>query len=177
MELHKLPQLIEAVKKCSVEESPRAKYKAKVSELPPPPPTHTIAGPQDEDEAREAAQAIANYLDEIHREASAVPFFEKLRRAGLLEGNTWKGTELQAGFAAYVFAEGYKDEGKPGKNGKQYDKYYQAVSQFSKFAGINKETLKRNLSFFRNNLSGGLEGAERYGSHEDEIMAVWDALA
>lgn len=174
-----IAQAIRAAKVASVEESPRAKYLEKVATLPPPPPKYTIAGPQDEDEAREAAKALSDYLEEMHRNSSAVPFFDNLRRAGLLEGNTWKGSELQAGFAAWYFAETYKDEGKPGKKGKkggQYDKYFQAAAQFSKIKGIKWETVKRNVSFFRDYLAGGLDGAERYAQHEDEIKAVLDAF-
>lgn len=172
----RIAQAIEAAKVASVKESPRAKYLEKVATLPPPPPKYTIAGPQDKDEEREAAKALSDYLEEMHRNSSAVPFFDNLRRAGLLEGNTWNGSELQAGFAAYLFATIYKGEGKPGKNGKQYDKYYQAAAQFSQFERINKETLKRYVSYFRDHLGEGLDGAERYGQHEDEIKAVLSAF-
>lgn len=157
------------------EESPRAKYLAKVAMLPPPPPKHTIAGPQDEAEAREAAKALADHLEEIHRETSTKPFFARLERAGLLEGNIWKGTLRQAGVAACKFEDEFQGKGTKGKNGKEYDPYYQVYTQFSKF-GIKVGTLKVYVSDYRDYQKQGIKGAQRYGPHEEEIEVVINAL-
>ena len=156
------------------EESPRAKFLEKKASIPPP-LYHTFAGPQDEDEAREAAQALSDYLEEIHHEISTKPFFDKLRRARLLEGNIWKGTLRQAGVAACKFEDEFQGTGTKGKNGKEYDSYYQVYTQFSKF-GIKVGTLKAYVSDYRDYEKKGIKGAQRYGAHEDEIEAVFDAL-
>ena len=157
------------------EESPRAKYLEKVASLPPP-PKYTMTGPQDKDEAREAAKALSDYLDEIHREISTQPFFCRLKDAGLWKGNIWKGTLRQAGVAACKFEDEYKGKGTKGKNGKEYDSYYQVYTQFSKRFGIKVGTLKAYVSDYRDYLKKGIKGMERYGAHEDEIEAVINAL-
>ena len=146
---------------------------AKVAQLPPPPPKHAIIGPQDADEAREASEALSRYLDEIHRETSTVPFFRKLKEAGLINGGKWCGSIRQAGVAAYIFARTYEDAGTKGKNGKQYDRYFQ-YKQFEQY-GISPGTLKAYVSAYRDYLDGGMEGF-KYAGHEDEIAAVLSAI-
>lgn len=124
-----------------------------------------------------------HHLDEvrsqrIEKTKTTTPFFDRLREAGLLEGNVWKGTPLQAGFAAYLFTIAFENEGHHDKKGSQHDKYYQAIAQFSKFDRINKETLKRNIVHARDHFEKDrTEAAARYGyQHEDEIEAVKNAF-
>ena len=121
---------------------------------------------------KKVVEELEGFLAEWEREKSNEPFFDRLRKAGLLEGNVWKGTLLQAGVAAYLFSLAFKDEGKRGKNGKQYDKYYQAIAQFSKFDGINKETLKRYMGYALEEDCSGI----RYYNHKDEVEAVINAF-
>ena len=165
---------VRAAKVASREESPRAQYGAKVAQLPPAPPKHAIIGPQDADEAREASEALSRYLDEIHRDTSTVPFFRKLKEAGLIDGGKWCGSIRQAGVAAYIFARTFEDAGTKGKNAKQYDRYFQYL-QFEKY-GINPGTLKAYVSAYRDYLKDGAQGLEKYAGHEDEIAAVLAAI-
>lgn len=112
------------------------------------------------------------WRERLQRIKTTEPFFDRLRKAGLMEGNVWKGTKLQAGFAAYLFTLAFKNEGKPDKNGKQHDKYYQAEAQFSKIKGIKWETVKRYISYAIEEDANGI----RYYNHMDEIEAVKNAF-
>lgn len=165
-----IAKTIKAIKTESVEKSTKKELE-KFGEI-------VAARKQPEQRAKElentkkVVEEIGGFLAEWDREKSNKPFFDRLRKAGLLEGNVWKGTKLQAGFAAYLFTLAFEDEGNPGKNGKQYDKYYQAIAQFSKFDGINKGTLKRYISYAREEEANGI----RYYNHQDEIEAVKNAF-
>lgn len=147
----------------------------------PPSLYHTLAGPQDMDEAEEANRAFMDAIEEIHhRKESTIGFFKRLKQAGLIEGNIWKGTLRQAGVAASYFADIFQGAGVIGKNGKEYDKYYQYQTQFAKFSiggkPISVNTLKRYVALFRDYKVGGLGGMKKYGPYESEIELVVDAI-
>lgn len=169
---------VEAIKTASVEKSTKkvlGKFGSMYAQIVAKKTTPKQRAKQLENTNKICAQ-LEGFLAEWEREKSNRPFFDRLMKAGLLEGNVWKGTLRQAGVAAYLFSLAFKDEGNPGKNSKQYDKYYQAEAQFSKFDGIKRETLRKYVYYFGDYVDGGLEGAARFGQHEDEIEVVINAL-
>lgn len=107
------------------------------------------------------------------------PFFDKLRDAGFLDGNEWKGNLFHAGVAAYYFSEIYQGTSKRGENGREYDDNFQYHKVFAKFVyrdkPMNSNTLKVYVSAYRDYSTAPSENV-KYSLHEKEIKEIMEAF-